>query len=393
VLFQTLDDKNECVAFYEDGEFVESYRDSMTHSWTAPAYLQGYDIEYAYLYAKSGLKDVCPEHLTKELTECLDLLRAYTLSMVEAQLDLNQHCFYDLVPESFLKRFCEIKNKIAAHVFENFEKPKEYKFLKQLHELTQEISNRKLNLDFEDSIRLADLSKPSRSKLRSVKRSAPYIRYNIFGSRTGRLTTRPNSFPILNINKEFRSAIRPTNDFFVELDYNAFELRVLLYLMDKEQPNIDIHEWNIQNVYRGAGSRDEAKTRIFSWLYNLESDDHLSERAYNRQEIIDRYWDGQRIINPFGRSIEADKFHALSYLIQSTAADIVLRQMVKLHKMLTEVKSHIAFTIHDSVVIDMSYDDAHLLPELKKQFSTYRGTEFLTNMSVGANFGNMEARK
>lgn len=380
------------MAFYRDGEFQNTYSEDMTHSWAAPAYLQDFDIQYAYLYAQKGLTDACPEHLKKELDSCLDLLRAYTTSMSEAKLDLNQHCFYDLVPDSFLKRFCEIKNKVSDYVFNHYDKPSDYKFLKELHELCQEISNRKLNIDF-SSIHLADLSKASRNKLKSVKRSSPYIRYNIFGSRTGRLTTRPNSFPILNINKEFRTAVRPTNDKFVELDYNAFELRVLLYLMDKEQPDIDIHEWNIQNVYRGMGTRDEAKTRIFSWLYNLDSDDYLSERAYNRQEIIDKYWDGEKIRNPFGRVIEADRFHALSYLIQSTAVDIVLRQMIKIHKLLSNRKSFVAFSVHDSVVLDVAVEDYALIKEAAKEFSQFRGTTFLSSLSVGHDYGSLQSNK
>jgi len=389
VLFQTLDDKTECVAYYFDGELTKEYSDMMTHSWTAPAYLQGKDIEYAYLYAQEDLTDACPEHLKTELDECLSLLRAYSTSMIESKLDMTQHCFYDLVPENFLKRFCDIKNRISKYVFDNVEKPSDYLFLKGLHEVCQEISHRQLNLDFRETLRTA-AGFSSKNKLRSVRAAAPYVRYNIFGSRTGRLTSRPNSFPILNLNKEFRSAVKPTNDRFIELDYNAFELRVLLFLMDKEQPSVDIHEWNIENVYRGLGTRAEAKTRIFSWLYNLESNDHLSERAYNRQEIIDKYWDGSKITNPFGRTIEADKFHALSYLIQSTASDILLRQMVKLHNMLKGKKSHIAFTIHDSIVIDLAEEDIDMLLDIKEQFSSFRSTKFLANISVGKDFGSMK---
>lgn len=389
MLFQTLDDKTECVFYYFNNDFTKEYNTTMTHSWTAPVYLQGKDIEYAYLYAQKDLREACPEYLKTELDECMSLLRAYSTSMIESKLDMRQHCFYDLVPDSFLKRFCEIKNRVSKYIFDNVERPSDYLFLKGLHEVCQEISCRQLNLDFKDTLKSTAGFSLS-SKLRSVRTAAPYVRYNIFGSRTGRLTTRPNSFPILNLNKEFRPAVKPTNDRFIELDYNAFELRVLLFLMDKEQPSVDIHEWNVENVYRGIGTRAEAKTRIFSWLYNLDSNDYLSERAYNRQEIIDKYWDGTKITNPFGRTLEADRFHALSYLIQSTASDILLRQMVKLHNMLKGKRSHIAFTIHDSIVIDLAEEDVGMLLDIKDQFSRFRSTKFLTNVSVGKDFGSMK---
>ena len=388
MLFQTLDDKNECVAYYQDGELLNELLPSMTHTWATPTYLKGKDIEYAYLYAQSSLKDACPDYLKKELSECSDLLMAYMRSMTQAKLDMDQHCFYDLVPDQFLIRFCEIKNKISKHVFDNCPKPSDYEFLSDLHQICQEISFRKLNLDFSSVLRdTTDFA--SRNKLKSVRAAAPYVRYDIFGSRTGRLTTKPNSFPILNLKKQFRQAIKPTNDLFVELDYNAFELRVMLFLMGRPQPNIDIHEWNVSNVYRGVPTRDEAKTKIFAWLYNLDSNDRLPEKVYNRQEIINKYWDGAKVVNPFGRSIESDKFHAISYLIQSTAVDIVLRQMIEIDKLLKDKKSFIAFTVHDSVVIDMASEDFKMLSEIKNKFSTYGGTQFLVNVSAGHDFGNM----
>ena len=273
-------------------------------------------------------------------------------------------------------------------MFDSYTKPSDYAFLKDLHQICQEICFRKLNLDFSSVLRdTTDFA--SRNKLKSVRAAAPYVRYDIFGSRTGRLTTKPNSFPILNLKKQFRQAIKPTNDLFVELDYNAFERRVMLFLMNKPQPNIDIHEWNVSNVYRGAPTRDEAKTKIFAWLYNLDSNDRLPEKVYNRQEIINKYWDGAKVVNPFGRAIESDKFHAISYLIQSTAVDIVLRQMIEIDKLLKDKKSFIAFTVHDSVVIDMASEDFKMLSEIKNKFSTYGGTQFLVNVSAGHDFGNM----
>jgi len=390
LIFQTLDTRENCRAVYKDGELVyNQLPDDLTHTWTTSQFLQNKDIEYAYLYSQGSLAEACPEHLRLELEETTGLLKAFLLSIAEAKVNPNQHCFYDIVPDNFLIKLCRIKNKISQYVFENYERPKNYNFLKDLLITTQSISHNKLNIDF-SRVRKDCTSFAIRNRLKSIRSADPYVRYNIFGSKTGRLTTQSNSFPILTLNKTFRKILIPNNYKFVEFDFNAFELRILLYLLDKEQPEIDIHQWNIKNVYRGQATREEAKKRIFSWLYNLDSKDYLSGRAYNREEIVKKYWDGTSITNPFGRTIESDKFHAVSYLVQSTAVDIVLRQMIKLHKLLKNKKSHIAFTIHDSVVIDMAEEDMSLLPELKRQFSTFRDTQFLTNVSIGSDFGNME---
>ena len=394
MLFQTLDDKRSCFGLYRNKTLTKGGRpdELMTHTWTAAQFLEGMNIEYAFLYCQKNLSDVCPEHLRKEYEDAISFLRAFLRSMEHSRVNLSQHCFYDLVPDNFLVMYCEAKNKICEYVFDNYDRPKNYDFLKDLLLLTQSIEHRKLNLAYAGVAR--DCTTFSmRNKFKSVRRADPYVRYNIFGSKTGRMTSKKRSFPILTMNKEFRKIIHPNNDKLVEFDFNAFELRVLLYLLDKEQPDMDIHEWNMSNVYKSALTRDEAKTRIFAWLYNLDSNDHLSEGAYNRQEILNKYWNGKEINNPFGRTIESDKFHAISYLVQSTAVDIVLRQMIKIHKMLENKKSYIAFTIHDSVVIDMAEEDMSLLPELKRQFSTFRNTQFLTNVSIGSDFGNMESEE
>ncbi len=393
MLFQTLDSREECIGIYKDGSLAEAQiTDDLTHTWITSQYLCDREIECAYLYCKKTLFEACPEDFKQELGRVTAIIKAFLLSVVEARIDPNQHCLFDLVPDQYLVELCEVKNKISQHVFDNYRRPKDYTFLRELHWVAQAISHKKLNLDF-TALARNTIKFANRSKLKSVRAADPYVRYDIFGSKTGRLTTQSNSFPILNINKSFRQALKPNNDKFVEFDFNAFELRILLYLLDKEQPPVDIHQWNIKSVYKGRLTREEAKKRIFSWLYNLDSKDYLTERIYDRDKIIEKYWDGVSVTNPFGRVIEADRFHAISYLVQSTAADIVLRQMIKVHKLLGGNKSYISFAIHDSVVIDMAEEDMSLLPELKRQFSTFRDTQFLTNVSIGSDFGNMESKE
>ena len=75
--------------------------------------------------------------------------------------------------------------------------------------------------------------------IRSLKDHSRSVSYNQFGTKTGRLSTQPKSFPILTMNSEFRSIVKPTNNKFVELDYNAAEARTLLALAGKEQPKED----------------------------------------------------------------------------------------------------------------------------------------------------------
>ena len=80
--------------------------------------------------------------------------------------------------------------------------------------------------------------------------STPYVDYDIFGTITGRMTTKRGSFPALNLKRELKKHVRPNNDVFLELDFNAAEIRTMLALQGHEQPEEDIHEWNIKNVFK-----------------------------------------------------------------------------------------------------------------------------------------------
>ncbi len=233
----------------------------------------------------------------------------------------------------------------------------------------------------------------TRNFLKKIHKTRPYCEYNIFGTKTGRLTNKKGSFPILTLDKEFRNVLLPTNDWFVELDYNAAELRTLLSLLNKEQPKVDIHEWNAANVYGGLVSREEAKKRIFAWLYNPNSNDYLSEREYNRELILNTYWDGYNVRTRFNRCIPSDHHHALSYIIQSSCVDNVLRQIIKIHNKLDGYQTRIAFTLQDSIILDMPDAERHLLPEIIDIFSNTEMGKYCVNVKAGKKFGNLKRLK
>jgi len=233
----------------------------------------------------------------------------------------------------------------------------------------------------------------NRAELLSVQRflnCSNKISYNIFKSKTGRLSTQKNSFPILAFDKKFRQILKPHNHWFLELDFNANELRVLQALNGVEQPKEDIHDWNIKNVFRGLGTRAEAKKRAFAWLYNPNSEDHLMSRFYDKDKILSSYYKDGIVSTPSGRSIPADDYHALNYLIQGTASDICLEGAIKIDKLLDKRKSFITAVIHDSVLIDYNEEDRDLLKELVQAYKQTNYGEFKVNVSVGVNYGEMK---
>jgi len=214
--------------------------------------------------------------------------------------------------------------------------------------------------------------------------------YITFWDKTGRLTTKPNSFPILTLKSNYKDLVVPNNDWLLELDFNSAELRTLLSLAGHEQPKEDIHMWNRENIFKDDSlSRQEAKTKIFAWLYNSTSQMPEAEKIYDREKIKNEYFDGSNVKTLFDRKIQADNHHSLSYIIQSTTSDLLLRQMIKIHDFLKDKKSYVAFCVHDSIVIDLSKEDRSSLEELISLFRDTDLGEFKVNASVGDNYGNL----
>jgi len=182
----------------------------------------------------------------------------------------------------------------------------------------------------------------------------------------------------------------PNNDWFVELDFNAAEIRTLFSLANMAQPTADIHQFNIDNVFSTRLNRDNAKRRFFAWLYNPQSNDEELENFYNRTKILDKYYKDGYIKTPFGREIKCDDFHALNYLLQSTSSDNCLDRANKIRKLLSGRKTNIAFMLHDCVVLDFSEADAHLLPKIKEIFGDTRLGKFKINIKAGKTYGSLE---
>ena len=158
----------------------------------------------------------------------------------------------------------------------------------------------------------------------------------------------------------------------------------------EDQPQQDIHDWNMSNIFPQINDREAAKKRVFSWLYNPIAEDKDLERFYNRSLVLKKHWDGNKITNPFGRQIEADAKHALNYIIQSTTSDLFLRRILELAKLLESKKSFISFLIHDSVVIDLDKSEKHLIQEIADTFAKTDFSKFLVNMKAGKNYGEMK---
>jgi len=388
--FQVIDNKIECIGHYHKNKLnFQDITDECKRTWKYSPSLLDRGVEFAeVLVGGSPYRDVCPVMLKSRLSKAEQKMSAFAKSIRTSDIDTRDHCIFDLVPSKAICELLECKNQITKYVFENYKKPQNYDFIVDIIKFVGSIGCGEVNIDFAELKRDYHIEK-ARRFLKKVKDKQQCVEYNAFGAKTGRLTTKRNSFPILNLDKEMRKYIKPNNDLFVEFDFNAAELRTLLALSGRAQPRGDIHEWNTRNLLEHGGSRDEVKKRTFAWLYNPRARDLALEGLYNREWVKNNYWDGTTVRTPFLRHIEADDHHALNYIVQSTSSDVCLEQAIKINKMLDNYKSNIVFLMHDSIVMDFCSEERGIVTELLQEFGKTRFGDYVVNLSIGTDFGNM----
>ena len=387
--FLTLDDKSECIGFYSNSDLVfgQVPTENLDKTWKYSNFANQNTL-YANLFCDGkDYNDTCPEHLKEHWNLLNTQAKSFIRSFVEAKVSLKENCFYDLVPKKFLIDFCDIKCQIIDYVIENYPKPIDYDFRKDLSILIQDISFQKLSFD-EVLIKNSLHDNKVKEFHQKYSNRDNMIVYNQFHSKTGRLTTDENSFPILNLSKDLRGFIKPDGDFLLDIDYNAAEVRMFLALSGYNQPIDDIHEWN--RVKFGYDDRKVAKNEFISWLYGKKNEKEKQfKEIYNSDLIKNKYWDGTVVKNHYGKVIEADDFHSVNYIVQSTTAGLALRQTLKVNELLKGSQSKIKIVIHDNIVIDMKKEDKHLIQQIIDVYNNTEFGKFKSSVKIGKTLGDM----
>lgn len=388
--FLTLDDKNECIGYYCDGELIfdQKLAKNQNRTWKYSREIHNSNMLYANIFCNGkDFSEVCPERLEESWKVLNSKAKSYIRSFVESKVSLKENCFYDLVPKQFLLDYCDVKCEIVEHVLDTYEKPIDYDFKVDLEQMIDQMKYSKINLDFE-YLKKNQHEPRTLDFIQKYSNKENFIVYNQYSSKTGRLTTEENSFPILNISKVHREAIKPTNDFFVDIDYNAAEVRTFLALNGFKQPTIDIHEWNKSKF--GYADRNTAKNDFISWLYGKKNPRESEfKKIYNTDKLKSKYWDGTHIVNHYGTKIESDEFHAINYIVQSTTAGLALRQAIKVNKLLKGCKSKITAVIHDNIIIDMKSEEKDKIKQIIDSYTMTEFGKFQSSVKIGKSLSEM----
>ena len=380
MITQTLDFENKCTGIYHgqkfifDDEKIKKIAADTEYAWCYSPIFEGVDksVTFLCLYSNSGTYS---DLAAIEGSEYLKKIETYEKMIISqknaasiAKVDISDICFFDLLPDHLMNKWFSCKEEVLRFLVESSPRtrPKCYEILHKIHVLVSKISKQKVN----------------------VSGSEKTIKYDMFSSSTGRLATKRGSYPILSISKEERASIVPKNDFFLELDLNGAEIRTLLSLSGKAQPNYDIHNFNKEIIAEPHLTRQEVKERFFAWLYNPDAQSLKFEKFYNKN-IYKKYYSNGHIQTPFFRSLKTDERKALNYLTQSTTSDIVLDNAYNIINFLKGRNSFLAFTMHDSIILDFSKEEHFLVKDIKEIFENNIFGKFLSNVSIGKDYKNM----
>ena len=100
MVFQIMDDKKECLGVYTNGQFIyDRIPAHLDRTWGYSDYLKDRHIQYAILWAEgASISDICPEHLKERWRSVEKKIKAHFKSIAAAKININDICFFDIVP-------------------------------------------------------------------------------------------------------------------------------------------------------------------------------------------------------------------------------------------------------------------------------------------------------
>jgi len=391
MIFQIIDDKRQCRGYFADGRLrMRDLPESLSATWDWSELIEDRDVTLARVIAEGKtLKDACPDHLKDRLEVREKKIKAHLKSFITSKVNLSDICFYDLVPERDIKHYYSLLNEITEWTIENNQKPQNYRLMHNINIMCKEISKQPILVNKARWKWHAERDQKAMYLSKRFWDKQLRVDYNPWGTITGRLGLNEGSFPILNLKREIKDIIKPKWDCFVELDFNGAELRTLLALSGHNQPQEDIHDWNKTNIFDDNIERDDAKKKIFAWLYNPDSE-AIRTTYYNKTNVLSKHYKQGIVTTPFARQIPSDDFHALNYLIQSSSSDNFLDRACAIHRYCKRLRTNVAFLVHDSIVLDVPLDEKNRIKEIVEIFENTKLGKFKVNINVGKNLGELK---
>ena len=232
-----------------------------------------------------------------------------------------------------------------------------------------------VNMSYNDEV-LDNLSYIEKNGLQTIDDKV-YSEYNIYTS-TGRQSNRFGGINFAALNKKDGSRkpfiSRFKNGVLVEMDFDAYHLRLIADKIGYEFPEGSVHE-HMAKFY-GVGY-EEAKTLLFQYLYGFipqevvqmnpyfsKVHDYIEElwKEYNSKEFIVSDIYNRQLHKKNLRDITANKL--FNYTIQLMETENNMKALTRLISEVKDYKSKLILYSYDSFLLDFNMEDG--LDYLKK---------------------------
>lgn len=216
---------------------------------------------------------------------------------------------------------------------------------------------------------------------------ADEVRYNRFGTLTGRLTVEKGPM-ILTLNRAYRDLISASpGGHIVSIDFSALEVRVLLYESGGSCDDEDIYESIARQIKR---ERKQVKGAVISELYGsskkllgktlgMEGDElnaFVSEvKGYfdTKAIMVDKktqFMNEGHVTNKYGRIVDVDNPQEhifVNYFAQSTGCDVTMMGFAKIVSLLEKHAPNVRplFMLHDAFILDVPNEDLDIVKRIK----------------------------
>jgi hypothetical protein len=210
---------------------------------------------------------------------------------------------------------------------------------------------------------------------RSFRDKLVYSQYNPFTA-TGRPSNRFGgiNYSALNKNDGTREIFisRYDNGILVQLDFEAYHLRLLANYLGVDLPNTSIH-MELAKLYFNTDvitdeMYEESKKRTFNLLYGLQTNTHGIELFDKVFQFRETFEGTTKVILPSGVEVDVGEKNSsklFNYFVQSLEVVKTLPKLEKVFDVLEGTNNHLIMYTYDSILLDMESFDEEILQKIK----------------------------
>jgi hypothetical protein len=324
--------------------------------------------------------------------------------------------YFNIVPGFDIKKYIPfIMSKVSNFKFSDDEK-KSIRRACIRDNITQWLSSMEINLSKNFKKNGVDIKIIGESRLVKVS-------YSNKRTLTGRIVAN-SSYNPQNLDKKTQDRENIISRFnggkIIVFDYTSFEARIALYFSEdiefiKKFYKEDIH---LHTAYIIFGNREISReNRAFAKdinnhiLYGASKNTVMQKISYlsnpeevyynielflapllkKSNELYNLFKEKGYIINPWGTIVRPEKdFASFNNFLQSSATEIIVDQLYKIKRFLSNYKSKFLFQVHDSLVFDIHPEECIIIKDLARLIMYYNKDMFFNiSYSSGYDYKNL----